>query len=207
MWQAIDSISYNYEESDAFYWGQLTAKFISMILMIIGGVDLIVGGMSLLSGGAAGGILCTLITVGVGTAGCGALGGAAIGVGVGAIVVGGVLVTTGIIQAVQTGMMMAKGAPGGGNRKPITFDENKAPGIMKHKKYGTFYKRIESDGSVKWWSKDLAGHGGSAWKVFTQERTGLKWFADADVYGDYIIGKHKGPKGLFINFTEFQIIK
>lgn len=49
-----------------------------------------------------------------------------------------------------------------------------------------------------WWSKDTAGHGGSAFKVFTEGPGGtLNWHRDADKYGDYIdpTKKHKGPKG------------
>lgn len=32
-----------------------------------------------------------------------------------------------------------------------------------------------------WWSKDFAGHGASAWKVFSETKTGLKWYKDAVV--------------------------
>lgn len=49
-----------------------------------------------------------------------------------------------------------------------------------------------------WWSKDTAGHGGSVWKVFKEEAGGLRHFRDADKYGDFIVGKHKGPVGEFI---------
>jgi hypothetical protein len=49
-----------------------------------------------------------------------------------------------------------------------------------------------------WWSKDTAGHGGSVWKVFQEEGGGLRHVADADKYGDFIRGKHKGPIGKFI---------
>ncbi len=49
-----------------------------------------------------------------------------------------------------------------------------------------------------WWSRDTAGHGGSAFKVFTEGSDGtLTWFRDADKYGDFIdpLKKHKGPTG------------
>lgn len=49
-----------------------------------------------------------------------------------------------------------------------------------------------------WWSRDTAGHGGSAFKVF-EEGSGetLTWIRDADEFGDFIdpTKKHKGPKG------------
>jgi hypothetical protein len=49
-----------------------------------------------------------------------------------------------------------------------------------------------------WWSRDPAGHGGSAFKVYLEDANGnLVWFRDADQYGDFISpqAKHKGPKG------------
>lgn len=52
-----------------------------------------------------------------------------------------------------------------------------------------------------WWSKDATGHGESAWKV--HEKNG-DWRADADVYGDYMIGKHKGETGKKIDFKSLK---
>jgi len=60
--------------------------------------------------------------------------------------------------------------------------------------------RHESTGL--WWSKDTARHGGSTWKVFKEERDGLRHFRDADEYGDFIVGKHKGPVGEFIPWSQ-----
>ncbi len=53
-----------------------------------------------------------------------------------------------------------------------------------------------------WWSKDTARHGGSGWKVFKEEAGGLRHFRDADQYGDFIVGKHKGPVGEFIPWSQ-----
>ena len=58
------------------------------------------------------------------------------------------------------------------------------------------YYQSKSDGL--WWSKDDAGHGNSVWKVYTEDKRGLHWFRDADEYGDFIVGKHKGDAGVFI---------
>ncbi len=55
-----------------------------------------------------------------------------------------------------------------------------------------------------WWSKDTAGHGGSVWKVFEEERTGLRWLSDADELGNFIVSKHKGPVGKLIPWTELS---
>lgn len=66
---------------------------------------------------------------------------------------------------------------------------------MRHGKFGTFHKS-KSDGL--WWSRDQAGHGGSTWKVFEETKDGLKWRADADRFGDFIKGKHKGDVGILI---------
>lgn len=70
---------------------------------------------------------------------------------------------------------------------------------MRHERFGMFYKS-KSDGL--WWSKDRAGHGGSAWKVFEQTSEGLRWKADADKYGDFITGKHKSDTGVQIPWSE-----
>jgi hypothetical protein len=47
-----------------------------------------------------------------------------------------------------------------------------------------------------------SGHGGSKWKVFEETSEGLKWRADADQFGDFILGKHKGPTGQMIPWSE-----
>jgi hypothetical protein len=71
--------------------------------------------------------------------------------------------------------------------------------IMEHDTFGTFFKS-KSDGL--WWAADHAGHGGSAFKVFQESGKGLKWFFDADKFGDQLIGKHKGPVGLVIPWKD-----
>jgi len=73
--------------------------------------------------------------------------------------------------------------------------------IMKHRKFGTFFKS-KSDGL--WWAVDNAGHGGSAFKVFRESGKGLEWIADADRFGDFIVGKHKGPIGQLIPWQHLQ---
>jgi hypothetical protein len=73
--------------------------------------------------------------------------------------------------------------------------------IMKHRKFGTFFKS-KSDGL--WWAVDNAGHGGSAFKVFRESGKGLDWIADADRFGDFIVGKHKGPIGQLIPWQHLQ---
>ena len=70
---------------------------------------------------------------------------------------------------------------------------------MRHKRFGNFYR----DPDTKlWWSKDNANHGGSIFKVFKETAKGLEWTFDADAIGHQIIGKHKGPVGLFISYKE-----
>jgi len=46
-----------------------------------------------------------------------------------------------------------------------------------------------------WWSADPEAHGDSTWKVMAQQGTDLVHKHDADVYGDFMSGKHKGPTG------------
>jgi hypothetical protein len=65
--------------------------------------------------------------------------------------------------------------------------------------FGNLYR----DSKTKlWWSKDLAGHGKSCYKVFKETARGLKWIFDATAEGLEIMGKHKGPTGLFIPYKE-----
>lgn len=66
---------------------------------------------------------------------------------------------------------------------------------------GHVYYRHKTTGL--WWSKDTAGHGGSAFKVYEEDGAGnLIWIRDADQYGDFIspLRKHKGPIGKTIAF-------
>jgi hypothetical protein len=65
----------------------------------------------------------------------------------------------------------------------------------------TFYQST-SDGT--WWTPDVAGHGGSAFKVYRQTSKGLQWIRDANQYGDYIDGKWKGDTGYFIPNSQLR---
>jgi hypothetical protein len=47
-----------------------------------------------------------------------------------------------------------------------------------------------------YWLDDLGGHGGSAYKVFKKSGKYLEWISDADEFGNFISGKHKGMTGL-----------
>lgn len=76
-----------------------------------------------------------------------------------------------------------------------------ASAVKQHGKFGKFYKS-KSDGL--WWAVDNAGHGESSFKVFKETGKGLEWIADADKYGDFITGKHKGPTGLFIPWKSLK---
>jgi hypothetical protein len=70
-----------------------------------------------------------------------------------------------------------------------------------HKTFGVFSRHKTTK---LWWSKDNAGHGGSVWKVFDETSKSLEWKADADRYGDFIVGKYKGPTGTSIPFSELS---
>ena len=66
--------------------------------------------------------------------------------------------------------------------------------------FGTTFYKSKSDGT--WWTPDMAGHGGSAFKVYEGTSKGLQWIRDADEHGDYIEGKWKGAKGYFIDWSD-----
>jgi hypothetical protein len=70
-----------------------------------------------------------------------------------------------------------------------------------------FGKILQSKSDGLWWAKDHAGHGGSAWKVFQGEPNGLRWYKDANQFGDFIEGKHKGPTGMFIPWSQTRGLK
>jgi len=53
-----------------------------------------------------------------------------------------------------------------------------------------------------WWSRDLAGHGGSSYKVFKEGSKGFEWLFDAIKDGTRMLNKHKGPTGVFIPYKE-----
>jgi RHS repeat-associated protein len=80
-------------------------------------------------------------------------------------------------------------------RQLWTLTAEGASAIRVHGTFGKFYKSI-SDGL--WWSVDKAGHGDSKFKVFRETSKGLEWIHDADEYGTFIVGKHKGDTGKFI---------
>ncbi|TNE42691.1 MAG: hypothetical protein EP347_00310 [Alphaproteobacteria bacterium] len=73
--------------------------------------------------------------------------------------------------------------------------------VRRHNRFGKFYK---SKTDKSWWSKDLAGHGGSKWKVFEERSDGLHWLFDADEFGTKIKGKHKSDIGDFIPWKELN---
>ncbi|MHC5178872.1 RHS repeat-associated core domain-containing protein, partial [Serratia rhizosphaerae] len=91
--------------------------------------------------------------------------------------------------------------PTTGARKPWRITKEGTDKVVQHGKFGKIY-RSKSDGL--WWSKDTAGHGGSQWKVFKEGKKGLDWYRDADEFGDFIVGKHKGDTGKFIPWKEMK---
>ena len=92
-------------------------------------------------------------------------------------------------------------APSVGGRGPWSLTSEGASREMRHDGFGRFFQS-KSDGL--WWAVDNAGHGESSFKVFNETGKGLEWFRDADEYGDFILGKHKGPTGLFIPWKELS---
>jgi hypothetical protein len=104
--------------------------------------------------------------------------------------------------------MMSPGGSGGGGdgkkRREWVLDEEQADAIRADRS-GRRYLRHKDTGL--WWTKDTAGHGGSAFKVYQQEGQFLVHFKDADKYGRYIESKHKGPKGRIIRLDDLHGVK
>jgi hypothetical protein len=70
------------------------------------------------------------------------------------------------------------------------------------KRFGNLYRDPETK---LWWSKDRAGHGGSAYKVFKEGSKGLEWLFDADMLGNPIVGKYKGPIGVMLPYKDLIV--
>jgi len=64
--------------------------------------------------------------------------------------------------------------------------------VKRHPRFGKFQRLKDSN---LWISKDQAGHGGSAWKLFEEKGGSLQWVADLDKGLNIIQNKHKGNIG------------
>ena len=68
--------------------------------------------------------------------------------------------------------------------------------IKRHPKFGIFY----FDGNL-WWTKDLAEHGGSAFKAYRKRGNKLEWVGDFSAEG-IRLNKHKGDTGKYIKIKD-----
>ena len=73
----------------------------------------------------------------------------------------------------------------------------------RHRRFGNIFRDTQTG---EWWSKDLANHGESCWKVFREGSRGLEWIYDADRFGKIMLEKHKGPIGRFIPWSELIML-
>lgn len=155
----------------------------------------VVGGAALVLGGA-GEFLVGVATTPAGGAGLVIMPVAVATVGAGTTVFihGGALAGAVFMSAAGGG-----GGGGGGGKKEKWTPRGHTAESRVSRRFGRFDKS-KHDGS--WWSRDIDSHGGSVWKVFKEENDGLHWIADADEFGDFIVGKHKGPTGQFIPWDQ-----
>ena len=80
--------------------------------------------------------------------------------------------------------------------------------VLYHPRYKIIMKDPNSkQNELRWWSKDTAGHGGSAWKVFKETSKGLIIIENADKYGNFMPDKHQGEVGKFIPWGELRSVK
>jgi hypothetical protein len=84
----------------------------------------------------------------------------------------------------------------GSGRSPWQLTQDGASAMKRGGPFNTTFYKSSSDRT--WWTPDTAGHGGTAFKVYEETKRGLQWIADADQYGNYIVGKWKGDTGYFI---------
>ncbi len=108
-----------------------------------------------------------------------------------------------------TGTFVGPGGPmgeaGAGARGPWQLTPEGSTKMMRGGPFKTTFYQSRSDGT--WWTPDVTGHGGSAFKVYRQTSKGLEWIADADLYGDYMPGKWKGDTGKFIPKSQLKGVK
>jgi len=163
-----------------------------------------VGAVAGAGAGAGGGTLAApgIGTIGFGIAGgiAGGAGGLAIGTAKGAAIGAGLGIGVGWLAC------MSPTNPTGGGGTGSSAGSGKTPKEWKITKPaatkvtgGRSYLKDAKTGL--WWSRDTAGHGGSAWKVYTEGPGGvLNWFRDADAQGNFIDPntKWKGPIGTTI---------
>ncbi|MFI6341114.1 DUF6531 domain-containing protein [Streptomyces sp. NPDC050535] len=83
-----------------------------------------------------------------------------------------------------------------------TLTAGGASKIMKGGPFKTTFYKSASDGT--WWTPDVTGHGGSAFKVYQETKKGLEWITDADKYGKYMPDKWKGGTGRFIPWDKLN---
>jgi len=99
------------------------------------------------------------------------------------------------VHATMFGAGLAKGA----NKTRKLW--NPVGNTISHQKFGKFIQ--DKTNPKMWWTKDLAGHGCSSWKLFNLQGNKMKHLYDVDEYGNYILNKHKGPIGIEIPWKEF----
>ncbi|NNN20587.1 MAG: hypothetical protein HKL80_01110 [Acidimicrobiales bacterium] len=90
--------------------------------------------------------------------------------------------------------------PAFGGGAPWELTREGASSVVRGGPFNSTFYESASDGT--WWTRDLAGHGGSAFKVYEATPQGLQWIVDANQYGDYISGKWKGDTGYFIPWSQ-----
>jgi Tfp pilus assembly protein PilE len=88
------------------------------------------------------------------------------------------------------------------DEKTKDFWENLKSRSDKNARSTRFGKMYRDPITKLWWSRDLAGHGGSSYKVFKENAKGFEWAYDAVKDGTRMLNKHKGPTGLFIPYKE-----
>ena len=94
---------------------------------------------------------------------------------------------------------MVTPASGGQIRGVWSITRGATGRVLQHGRFGKFYEHASTG---LFWSQDTAGHGGSVWKVFTEEAAGLRCYRDADEFGGFILNKHEGGVGLYIPFGD-----
>ena len=101
------------------------------------------------------------------------------------------------IDSPQTSMVLMKSSDLPEGFKWDVKEPKEATKVGEHGQFGKIYKDPTQMVGTKevWWTKDRAGHGGSKYKLYKEEKREFKWMADLDETGKVLVNKHKGPRG------------
>ncbi|WP_160680471.1 DNRLRE domain-containing protein [Clostridium sp. C8-1-8] len=183
---------------DDGYW----PKWATKVLIGVGAIA-IVTAITVATGGAGAPVAIGLLQTALGGAAGGAVFGGAIGLATGGVkgAINGAIdgAATGFMYSAVIGGVFAAGAKVAKAAEKWNIVKYAKDSLKFRFQGKTMTAYMDKNGY--WWSKDLGGHGGSAYKVYRKVGKTLQWVHDADINGNFIEGKFKGEVGKIIKLN------